>query len=92
MAQIDNLALVFEDDKKEEQAINFTNSPLGMTWAHHMPIMIRALKSDSIAQKHGVKVGWTIKRIQGEDIAKMRYKEATALLKRYTDGLPKQTK
>jgi len=83
------LVIVFEDIAKQEQTLTFTEGPLGIEFAHYMPLVIQSFKPSSVAEKLGVVKGWKIKLIAGQDISKMRYKEASALLFKHVADLPK---
>jgi len=87
---IRELEIVFETDHVAEQAVMFERSPIGIEFFHKMPLAVKAFKPDSLAEQKGVKKGWKIKRIDGKDLSKMWYKDASKFLFSNLDRLPKE--
>mmetsp|Transcript_90406 Transcript_90406/g.264541 ORF Transcript_90406/g.264541 Transcript_90406/m.264541 type:complete len:259 (+) Transcript_90406:62-838(+) len=74
----------------EEVSLDFTQAPLGMTFAADiMPMAVRYEPSAGQAKDMGVQQGWVITKIDGTDITQMQYEAAFDLFKERVKVLPK---
>jgi len=81
------IEIVF-DTGSVEKTIVFSKRPLGFTFQMAAPIEIKSVAEDSVASLQGVGVGWTIKRVDGEDMKEVPAKEQHEILKTRVGWLP----
>mmetsp|Transcript_52404 Transcript_52404/g.94068 ORF Transcript_52404/g.94068 Transcript_52404/m.94068 type:complete len:287 (-) Transcript_52404:4-864(-) len=86
-----DLEIVFESANSVERAVTFSKKPLGFEFNRVAPIQVSRIKDNASAQRHGIEVGWVIKRVAGEDMTGKSFGEQYALLKRCVTQLPDVT-
>lgn len=82
-----DLKLTFQTFK-DKKTLTFKEAPLGLTFTKKLPLEI--LRVNDSAKKMGVEVGWTILRINDQEIecSGMTYNECFQLLKTQAEKLP----
>lgn len=80
------LKLTFQTFGEEPQTLSFTQAPLGLTFDYKVPLVITSATDD--AKKKGVQVGWTLLRINDQEVANMTYNECFGLVKTHQEKLP----
>lgn len=68
--------------------VNFTRRPIGMKWVQKPPVKIDTVTEGSHAEELGVKKGWVIKSVEGNDCSGMNYKFTAQALTKAFDQLP----
>jgi len=68
--------------------VNFTRRPIGMKWVQKPPVKIDEVTEGSHADELGVKKGWVIKSVEGNDCSGKNYKFTTQALTKAFDQLP----
>lgn len=77
------------DSECGEESVWVQHKPLGLTFNKGLPIIITGFKPDSYGEHLGVKLGWVLKSMNGQDIpSQSSFEEATKLMARQMDALP----
>lgn len=66
----------------------FMKRPLGLEFEVEAPIRITRVMDKSVSQRLGVQVGWTIQKVNGEDLDGKTFNEQFSQLKRSVERLP----
>lgn len=74
--------------KGEETTLTFYKKPLGLRWHLRPPIKIDQVLKGSHAEQQGVKKGWVIKAIDGEEVTGKSYAGVTKALQKGLERLP----
>eukprot|EP00747_Dinoflagellata_sp_TGD_P118709 gnl/TRDRNA2_/TRDRNA2_172870_c1_seq2.p1 gnl/TRDRNA2_/TRDRNA2_172870_c1~~gnl/TRDRNA2_/TRDRNA2_172870_c1_seq2.p1 ORF type:complete len:131 (+),score=20.80 gnl/TRDRNA2_/TRDRNA2_172870_c1_seq2:45-395(+) len=84
------MVLGFLTEDGEFKEICFTQRPLGLDFPLKAPIIIHTVTSGSNAEELGAKSGWTLKSINGENVAdrdfSYQYEKFKATTYRLLDG------
>lgn len=84
------LTLTFKKtDKVTELEFTFTHKPLGIDFYKITPVTVKRVHPDGRAQAMGVVAGWTLLKIQGEDIIGKSLEDVHDVLKRSAEALPR---
>lgn len=82
------LALDAQTGKIEVNKV-FTHKPLDMEYSKNkQPLTVKRLTKGGYAEEHGVEIGWTIAKVDDEDIRKLGHKEADKFLRDAIGALP----
>ena len=77
-------------DTDQRKEVNFTRSPLGMSFATaRMPMIVGRVLQDGEAMDLGVQLGMVIERIGEADVTELTYEEAFSFMQRKVEELPK---
>jgi hypothetical protein len=68
--------------------VGFERKPLGITLDSGAPTLAKAIVPGSVAEKQGVKVGWTLRTIAGISVVNLPYKELLDVVGSSTKDLP----
>lgn len=81
--------VVFDSESGEEHSVWVQHKPLGLTFNKGLPIIITGFKPDSYGEHLGIKLGWVLKSMNGQDISSQNsFEEGTELMARQMDVLP----
>lgn len=87
-----SLEIVFEaGDDRGLVPVVFSKKPLGFEFEMRSPISVKSIKEDCVAKRHGVEVGWVVKKVSGLDISEMAFADQMNILKRSVTALPDVT-
>lgn len=89
---LQSLEVVFEagSDGREVPVV-FSKKPLGFEFDMIAPIKVKAIQEECVARRHGVEVGWVVKKVAGEDLSSRSFTEQVELLKKCVYSLPDVT-
>lgn len=89
---LQSLEIVFEAGSDGRQVpVIFAKKPLGFEFEMIEPITVKHIQEDCVARRHGLEVGWVIKKVAGEDLSAMAFVDQVELLKKSVHSLPDVT-
>jgi hypothetical protein len=87
-----SLEIVFEADSDgRRETVVFSKKPLGLTFQHRKPVVVKSLREDCVATRHGVQVGWVIVQVDGKDLTDMNFPDQLDLMTTTISSLPEMT-
>lgn len=92
---LQSLEIVFEagsdPELKKEVPVVFSKKPLGFEFEMLLPITVKYIQEDCVAKRHGVEVGWVIKKVGGVSLQDKHLNEQVEILKHGVFSLPDVT-
>merc|ERR1719240_1576514 len=73
------------DDSRK--VVTFVEKPLGMRLSSVLPVTVTYVEEDGHAKGLGVKAGWVLETVQGEDIIEFKMEAARMLIRGRTKTL-----
>eukprot|EP00747_Dinoflagellata_sp_TGD_P165023 gnl/TRDRNA2_/TRDRNA2_185781_c0_seq1.p1 gnl/TRDRNA2_/TRDRNA2_185781_c0~~gnl/TRDRNA2_/TRDRNA2_185781_c0_seq1.p1 ORF type:complete len:126 (-),score=31.18 gnl/TRDRNA2_/TRDRNA2_185781_c0_seq1:123-500(-) len=82
------LMLGLQKDDGSVVELSFRRRPLGLDFEKKAPIMIKKVQAKSHAEDVGLKVGWTVVSINGEDVTKKDFAYQYDCIRKASKALP----
>merc|ERR1719359_1955489 len=87
---ITELEIIFEAGS-DARPVVFSKKPLGFEFDLAPPIRVRSIKEDCVARRHGVEVGWVVRKVAGEELSGRPFMDQVDFLKKKVSALPDVT-
>jgi hypothetical protein len=89
---LQSVEIVFEAGVDgQEVGVVFSKKPLGFEFDLVEPIRVKRIEEDCVARRHGVKVGWVVKKVAGQDLSERSFMHQVDFLKSHVNSLPDVT-
>jgi len=76
-----SLEIVFEAGSAgRRETVVFYKKPLGLTFENRKPIVVKSIREDCVASRHGVEIGWVLVQVDGVVVDDMAFEEQLDLL------------
>jgi len=87
-----SLEIVFEAGSAgRRETVVFYKKPLGLTFENRKPIVVKSIREDCVASRHGVEIGWVLVQVDGVVVDDMAFEEQLDLLRGGISGLSEIT-
>lgn len=87
-----SLEIVFEaGEAGRRETVVFYKKPLGLTFENRKPIVVKSIREDCVASRHGVETGWVLAQVDGRTVDDISFEEQLDLLTSGVSGLPEST-
>eukprot|EP00927_Polykrikos_kofoidii_P055709 TRINITY_DN49923_c0_g1_i1.p1 TRINITY_DN49923_c0_g1~~TRINITY_DN49923_c0_g1_i1.p1 ORF type:complete len:162 (-),score=32.44 TRINITY_DN49923_c0_g1_i1:56-541(-) len=84
----EGVTMKFGTENGKEETVTFTKRPLGMDFDKRVPIIMKRVTPNGHGYDLGVKAGWTLLAVNGEDITGMQFEQVYNLLLTHSSPLP----
>jgi len=85
------LQLLFRLQDGSTRMFGFSDKPIGVYFRRRTPVKINKVASDSPAFRQGVKEGWVILQVNGQDVSTLEINEIIKLLKDSQESIGRPT-
>mmetsp|Transcript_79621 Transcript_79621/g.234156 ORF Transcript_79621/g.234156 Transcript_79621/m.234156 type:complete len:149 (-) Transcript_79621:148-594(-) len=82
------LFLTFQKPSGEDIEVVVTRKPLGVDFKKKMPLQVKTVRPKSIGAELNIEEGWTISKVNGEDIQALDFQPVYEKLKRGLNAIP----
>mmetsp|Transcript_84904 Transcript_84904/g.104112 ORF Transcript_84904/g.104112 Transcript_84904/m.104112 type:complete len:124 (-) Transcript_84904:18-389(-) len=65
--------------------VNFQQKPLGLDFSKSIPMMVKAVKKDSVAEEANIQAKWMVTHVKGEEMPSDLKEAMTAILRAVKD-------
>eukprot|EP00747_Dinoflagellata_sp_TGD_P167238 gnl/TRDRNA2_/TRDRNA2_191275_c0_seq1.p1 gnl/TRDRNA2_/TRDRNA2_191275_c0~~gnl/TRDRNA2_/TRDRNA2_191275_c0_seq1.p1 ORF type:complete len:136 (-),score=13.01 gnl/TRDRNA2_/TRDRNA2_191275_c0_seq1:65-472(-) len=86
------MSLGFVTPEGESKKVQFTSRPLGLDFNMRAPIIINGVDQGSSGDQLGVKAGWKLTSVNGQDVTKVDFQKVYDMLSSYSRQLPQTLK
>lgn len=89
---LQSLEIVFDAGCDSQHVpVTFSKKPLGFEFDLIAPIKVKNIQQDCVAKRHGVEVGWVVKKVAGIELSTKSFKDQVDMLKKSVASLPDVT-